>query len=70
VSVVAALRSNAIDIGPRAALFALNRLGFGPRPADVRRVLARGLGRYVDDQLHPGSDPELETRLRPLATLG
>ncbi len=70
MSVAAALRSNAIDIGPRAALHALNRLGFGPRPADVRRVLARGLEKYVDDQLHPGPDPELDTRLRPLATLG
>jgi len=62
--------ANAIDIGPRAALHALNRLGYGPRPADVRRVLARGLEKYVDDQLHPGVDPELETRLRPLGTLG
>ena len=69
MSVAAALRSNAIDIGPRAALHTLNRLGYGPRPADVRRVLARGLERYVDEQLHPGPDPELDTRLRPLTTL-
>ena len=69
MSVAAALRSNAIEIGPRVALHTLNRLGFGPRPADVRRVLARGIERYVDDQLHPGPDPELETRLRPFATL-
>ena len=70
MSVAAALGANAIDIGPRAALHALNRLGYGPRPADVRRVLARGLERYVDDQLHPAPDPELDTRLRPLTTLG
>jgi uncharacterized protein (DUF1800 family) len=70
MSVGAVLGANPIDIGPRAALHALNRLGYGPRPADVRRVLARGLERYVDDQLHPGPDPELETRLRPLSTLG
>ena len=69
MSVAAALRSNAIDIGPRAALHALNRLGYGPRPADVRRVLALGLEKYVDQQLHPGPDPELEVRLRPLATI-
>ncbi len=66
MSVAAVLRSNAIDIGPRAALHTLNRLGYGPRPADVRRVLARGLEKYVDDQLHPGPDAELDTRLRPL----
>jgi uncharacterized protein (DUF1800 family) len=69
MSVAAALRSNAIEIGPRVALHTLNRLGYGPRPADVRRVLARGLEKYVDEQLHPGLDPELDTRLRPLATL-
>ena len=66
----AALRSNAIEIGPTVALHALNRLGYGPRPADVRRVLARGLDRYVDEQLHPLPDPDLDTRLRPLTTLG
>jgi uncharacterized protein (DUF1800 family) len=70
MSVSAALRSNAIEIGPTVALHALNRLGFGPRPADVRRVLARGLDRYVDDQLNPLPDPDLDTRLRPLTTLG
>ena len=70
MSVSAALRSNAIDIGPRAALHTLNRLGYGPRPADVRRVLARGLEKYVDEQLHPGPDAELDIRLRPLTTLG
>jgi uncharacterized protein (DUF1800 family) len=69
MSVAAALRSNAIEIGPRVALHTLNRLGYGPRPADVRRVLARGVEKYVDDQLHPGPDAELDTRLRPLGTL-
>ena len=70
MGVAAVLRSNAVEIGPRVALHTLNRLGYGPRPADVRRVLARGLEKYVDDQLHPGPDPELSTRLRPLSTLG
>jgi hypothetical protein len=70
MSVAAVLSSAAIDIGPRAALHALNRLGYGPRPADVRRVLARGLEKYVDDQLHPGPDAELDTRLRPFSSLG
>ncbi len=31
----------------------LNRLGYGPRPGDVDRVLARGLDRYIEQQLHP-----------------
>ena len=31
----------------------LNRLGYGPRPGDVERVRAMGLGRYIDEQLHP-----------------
>jgi hypothetical protein len=70
MSVAAVLRGNAIDIGPRAARHALNRLGYGPRPADVRRVLARGLEKYLDEQLNPGPDPELDVRLRPLGTLG
>ena len=70
MSVAATLRANSIDIGPTVALHTLNRLGFGPRPADVRRVLARGLDRYVDDLLHPLADPDLDTRLRPLGTLG
>ena len=69
MSVAAALRSSAIDIGPRVALHALHRLGYGPRPADVRRVIARGVEKYVDDQLHPGPDPELDVRLRPLGTI-
>ncbi len=69
MSVAAALRSSAIDIGPRVALHALHRLGYGPRPADVRRIIARGVEKYVDDQLHPGPDPELDVRLRPLGTI-
>jgi uncharacterized protein (DUF1800 family) len=70
MSVAAVLRQSAIDLGPTVALHALNRLGYGPRPADVRRVLARGLDRYVEDQLSPLPDPDLETRLRPFTTLG
>ncbi len=48
------------------ALHALNRLTFGPRPGDVDRVVAMGIDRFVDDQLHPEriADRELETRLK------
>jgi uncharacterized protein (DUF1800 family) len=70
MSVAAALRSNAIEIGPTVARFALNRLGYGPRPADVRRVLAMGLEDWLDGQLNPLPDPDLDTRLRGFATLG
>jgi uncharacterized protein (DUF1800 family) len=69
VSVSAVLASAAIEVGPRVAAHALRRLGFGPRPGDIRRVLLQGVERWVDDQLHPGADPDLETRLRGLSTL-
>lgn len=52
---------------------ALNRLTFGPRPADVQHVQALGLKKWIDLQLHPERIPEnpvLETKLRPLDTLG
>jgi uncharacterized protein (DUF1800 family) len=59
-----------LDLGPRAALHVLNRLGYGPRPGDIQRVLDRGLERYAEDQLDGGPDPEAETRVRGLGTLG
>ena len=52
---------------------ALNRLTFGPRPGDVQRVQALGLKKWIGLQLHPERIPEnpvLETKLRPLDTLG
>ncbi len=50
----------------------LNRLGFGPRPGDVARVQAMGLGAYIEAQLHPEriADAELQARLdRDFVTL-
>ncbi len=38
-------------------LHALNRLGYGPRPADPARVKAMGLATYVEGQLHPEPAP-------------
>jgi uncharacterized protein (DUF1800 family) len=70
MSVTAAASSAPLDIGPRAALHVLNRLGFGPQPGDIQRVLDRGLERYVEDQLEPGPDPEVDSRLRGFTTLG
>ncbi len=58
------------DVGQRAALHALNRLGYGPRPGDVQRVLDEGLERWIVGQARPaGPDPEVEARLRALPTL-
>ena len=36
-----------------AALHALNRLAYGPRPGDVERVKQMGLEKWIDEQLHP-----------------
>src|SRR5581483_10070973 len=53
------------------AIQALNRLTFGPRPGDVDRVLAIGVDKWVDRQLHPDSidDHALEARLDQFRTL-
>src|SRR2546427_12243306 len=36
-----------------SSLHALNRLAYGPRPGDVRRVAADGVMRWIDHQLSP-----------------
>jgi uncharacterized protein (DUF1800 family) len=64
------LTSVAGNSATRAAVFALNRLAYGPRPGDVDRVLREGLERWIRDQIEPAGDPDLDTRLRGLATLG
>src|SRR4051812_21698530 len=53
------------------AVHALNRLTFGPRPGDVDRVMAMGLDKWIDLQLHPEKidDSALAARLAPLRTL-
>ncbi len=53
------------------AVHVLNRLGFGPRPGDVDRVMEMGVGTWIDQQLHPEriSDRDLEGRLGGLPTL-
>ena len=56
----------ASELGRKTALHALNRLGFGPRPGDVEAVLDRGIENYIDDQLNPRPDSQLEARLAPL----
>ena len=55
----------------KRAVQALNRLTFGPRPGDVQQVLAMGIDRWIDLQLHPDKIPDsaMEARLAPLRTL-
>jgi uncharacterized protein (DUF1800 family) len=55
----------------RRAQHALNRLTFGPRPGDVQRVIAIGVDKWIDLQLHPEriDDTALDTRLEPFRTL-
>ena len=55
----------------KRALHALNRLTFGPRPGDVQRVMAIGVDKWIDLQLHPEKidDDALTARLDSLRTL-
>jgi len=54
-----------------AILHALNRLAYGPRPADVERIKQMGLAKWIDQQLNPNStdDKGMEARLENLPTL-
>jgi uncharacterized protein (DUF1800 family) len=55
----------------RRALQALNRLTFGPRPGDVQQVMAMGVDRWIDLQLHPEKidDSALNSQLEPFRTI-
>jgi uncharacterized protein (DUF1800 family) len=55
----------------KRAIHALNRLTFGPRSGDTDRVMAMGVDKWIDQQLHPDKidDHALEARLAPLRTL-
>src|ERR1022692_1179249 len=59
------------DNEQRRALHALNRLTFGPRPGDLQQVMAMGIERWIDLQLHPAKidDSALDARLEPFHTL-
>jgi uncharacterized protein (DUF1800 family) len=54
----------------KRALHAINRLTFGPRPGDVQRVMAIGVDKWIDLQLHPEEidDGALNARLEPFRT--
>ena len=53
------------------ALHVLNRLTYGPRPGDVDMVLAMGVDRFVQMQLHPERipDPEVASAIARFAVL-
>ena len=55
----------------KRAVQALNRLTFGARPGDVQQVMAMGVDKWIDLQLHPEKikDGALESRLEPFRTL-
>lgn len=57
------------DLAPRVARFALDRLGYGPRPGSIDEVLARGVERWVQDQLAPGVDVEGDSRVAGFRSL-
>jgi len=56
-------------LGPRVALHLLNRAGYGPRPGEIGSALDHGLTRWIEEQLEPGADPELDTRLAAYPTI-
>jgi uncharacterized protein (DUF1800 family) len=53
------------------AVHVLNRLGYGPRPGDIDKVLTMGVDAYIEAQLHPEriADPVAEQRLAGFPTL-
>ena len=75
VAAALALGANAFRVklsGDQKIEQALNRLTFGPRPGDEKKVKEKGLKKWVEEQLHPeriGENPMLEEKLRPLESL-
>jgi uncharacterized protein (DUF1800 family) len=57
-------------LGTRVALHLLSRAGYGPRPGDIDQILKQGPTGWIEEQLSPGPDPELEARLAGYSTLG
>jgi uncharacterized protein (DUF1800 family) len=53
------------------AIHALDRLTFGARPGDVQKVLAIGVDKWIDLQLHPEQidDKAVETRVGPFRSV-
>src|ERR1700687_680764 len=67
-------KDKAAESGPneqKRPQHALNRLTFGPRPGEVQQVMAMGVDRWIDLQLHPEkiSNAAVESRLADFRTL-
>ena len=58
------------SLGGRVVLHLLSRAGYGPRPGEIDRVLQQGPTRWLEDQLAPQADTELDSRLSGYSTLG
>jgi uncharacterized protein (DUF1800 family) len=54
-----------------AIVHVLNRIGYGPRPADIERVRRLGIDAYIEEQLHPEriADDGIKARLDGMTTL-
>jgi len=70
VANAAAAASEAPLTEQQRALHVLNRLGYGPKPGDVDRVLAMGVDRYIARQLDPDSIAESPALNQALAQRG
>ena len=56
-------------LGPRVVQHLLSRAGHGPRPGEIDAVLKSGPTKWIEEQLDPGPDPELDQRLARYPTL-
>lgn len=68
---LAAQRGGAILTEDQLAVHLLNRIGFGPRPGDIEKVKALGLGGYLEQQLNPEkiADPVIDAKLAAYSSL-
>ena len=75
VAMALAVRVEAADTGrptlnpQEQAVYLLDRLGYGPKPGDVARVVATGPDAYIDEQLRPERIAEPERLVAELAAL-
>ena len=69
LSLNAQSRVDSAVVSDRLILHVLNRLTFGPRPADVETVRRMGLQAWIQSQLHPEDIEETSTLERKLEAL-
>jgi uncharacterized protein (DUF1800 family) len=69
---IAPTHAESAPVNPKV-LHIINRLSFGPRPGDIKKVESIGVEGYIKQQLHPDFIPEQESltsQLSQLETLG